>query len=194
MKKMVSKTDFKSMLKDFDFFDISREELIKKSRDVIRLSKQLINALHRDEDASKLYDEIKKAQLVLDNLVSKNNKLYYQGSYKAAVMEYVEALLYYGFITEGKVLTRNDLNVNTDYYLLGVLDLTGELMRKAVLSASKGKYAYVVTIRDTMDSLYSELSNFDFRDNELRRKFDSIKYDLKKIEDLILELKLKGKI
>ena len=74
---MVSKTDFKSMLKDFDFFDISREELIKKSRDVIRLSKQLINALHRDEDASKLYDEIKKAQLVLDNLVSKNNKLYY---------------------------------------------------------------------------------------------------------------------
>ncbi len=191
---MINKNDFKGMLKDFDDFDLLREELIKKSRDVIRLSKQLINALHRDEDASKFLDEIKKAQSILDKLVSKNNKLYYQGSYKAAVMEYVEALLYYGYINEEKVLTRKELNVNTDYYLLGVLDLTGELMRKAVLNSTKGKFSSVVKIRDAIEGIYVELSNFDFRESEFRRKFDGIKYDLKKIEDLILDLKLKGKI
>jgi hypothetical protein len=31
---------------------------------------------------------------------------------------------------------------------------------------------------------------FDFR-NELRRKFDSIKYDLKKLDDVALGIKLK---
>jgi len=109
-------------------------------------------------------------------------------------MEYVEALLYYGYINEEKVLTRKELNVNTDYYLLGVLDLTGELMRKAVLNSTKGKFSSVVKIRDAIEGIYVELSNFDFRESEFRRKFDGIKYDLKKIEDLILDLKLKGKI
>ena len=35
---------------------------------------------------------------------------------------------------------------------------------------------------------------FDFRNSELRRKFDGIKWELKKLEDLSIELKLKGKI
>ena len=52
----------------------------------------------------------------------------------------------------------------------------------------------VVEIRDVVDEIYGELLKFDFRDSDLRRKFDSVKYDLKKLEDLLLELKLKGKI
>jgi hypothetical protein len=38
------------------------------------------------------------------------------------------------------------------------------------------------------------LMMFDFRNIPVRRKFDSIKYGLNKLENLILELKLKNKI
>ena len=41
--------------------------------------------------------------------------------------------------------------------------------------------------------MYGELLKFDFRDNEVRRKFDAVKYDLRKLEDLVLDLKLKGR-
>ena len=35
---------------------------------------------------------------------------------------------------------------------------------------------------------------FDFRNIPARKKFDSIKYGLEKLENLVLELKLKNKI
>jgi len=75
-----------------------------------------------------------------------------------------------------------------------LIDLTGELGRKAVQLAGKGSFKKVVAIRDTVSEIYGVLLKFDFRDSDMRRKFDSVKYDLKKLEDLVLELKLKGKL
>ena len=66
--------------------------------------------------------------------------------------------------------------------------------RKAVQLAGKGEFKKVVGIRDAVSEIYGALLNFDFRDSDMRRKFDSVKYDLKKLEDLVLDLKLKGKI
>ena len=59
--------------------------------------------------------------------------------------------------------------------------------------AGKGEVEKVIKIKDEVDTIYGELLKFDFRDNEVRRKFDSIKYDLRKLEDLVLDLKLKGR-
>ena len=86
------------------------------------------------------------------------------------------------------------MDLETIYYILGLCDLTGELVRKAVYLAGKGKVKDVIRIKELVDTLYGELLSFDFRENEIRRKFDSMKYDLKKLEDLVLELKLKGKM
>ena len=41
--------------------------------------------------------------------------------------------------------------------------------------------------------IYGELLKFDFRDNEIRRKVDAVKYELRKLEDLVLDLKFKGR-
>lgn len=60
--------------------------------------------------------------------------------------------------------------------------------------AGKGRFDEVVAIRDLVDELYGELLAFDFRDNDIRRKFDAVKYDLRKLEDLVLDLKLKGRM
>jgi len=59
--------------------------------------------------------------------------------------------------------------------------------------AGKGKGDEVVKIKDQVDLIYGELLKFDFRDNEIRRKVDAVKYDLRKLEDLVLDLKLKGR-
>ena len=49
-------------------------------------------------------------------------------------------------------------------------------------------------IREFVTEIYEELLLFDFRNIPVRKKFDSIKYGLEKLEDLVLELKLKKKI
>lgn len=187
---MINKKEFEKLRKEVKNYDSEREKLIKKSRDVLKLSKQVIYAVHRDEiaEAGKLVKQIEKEKKVLEGISRKSKGLVFEGSYKVAIQEYVEAILYYNFVRTGKLV---DVRVPVDYFVLGLADLPGELVRKAVFLAGKGKVSAVGRIKDLVDSIYGELLKFDFRDNEIRRKVDAVKYDLRKLEDLVLDLKLK---
>jgi predicted translin family RNA/ssDNA-binding protein len=193
---MLNKNDFKDMRIEFNSFDDNRELVIKKSRDILKLSKQIIYSVHRDDlkEAGKLVSKIELEKKKVEKTVSKNSKLESIGAYRVAIGEYVEALLYYYFIKNKKIITHKFLKVTTEHYLLGLIDLTGELGRKAVHLAGKGIFKKVVSIRNAVNEIYGELLKFDFRDSDMRRRFDSVKYDLKKLEDLVLDLKLKGKL
>ena len=193
---IISKQDLKEMRDEFNNFDNYREQVIKKSRDILKLSKQIIYSVHRNNlrEAAKLIKKIKSEKKKAELTASKNSKLGSIGAYKVAIGEYVEALLYYNFIKSGKIVTHKYLNAAVEDYLFGLIDLTGELGRKAVQFAGKNKFKEVVKIRDAVSEIFGSLLKFDFRDNDMRRKFDSVKYDLKKLEDLVLDLKLKGKL
>ncbi len=183
------------MKKEIDTYDSQRELLIKKARDVIRMSKKIIYSVHREDmkSAKKAVDDIKKSVVQLNKFTKNHAKLYFEGSYKAAIQEYVEALLFYYFMDKGKILTRKELGVETNYYLLGICDLTGELGRVAVNSATKGKTKVALKMKEVVELIYGELIKFDFRNGEIRRKYDSIKHDLHKLENLCFELKMRKK-
>jgi translin len=184
--------NFQKLQEKIHTYDSERERLIKKSRDVLKLSKQVIYAVHRDEinAAAKLVKQIESEKNILDGIAQHSKKMLAEGSYKVAIQEYVEAILYYNFIKTGKLV---DLKVAPDHFVLGLADLPGELVRKAVFLAGKGQVAKVLKIKEEVDSIYGELLKFDFRSNDIRRKVDAVKYDLRKLEDLVLDLKLKGR-
>jgi len=77
---------------------------------------------------------------------------------------------------------------------MGLCDLTGELVRKAVNDVIKKNFKQAMEIKDLVDEIYGEFLKFNLRNSELRRKSDQIKWNLKKLEDVVFELKLKGKI
>ena len=183
--------NFAKIQQELQQYDTERENLIKKSRDVLKLSKQIIYAIHRDEmkEAAQLITEIEKEKKALDKIAQHSHKMETEGSYKIAIQEYVEALLYFSFVKEGKLI---ELKVSPEHFVLGLADLPGELNRRAVFLAGKGEVDKVGKIRDEIDMIYGELLKFDFRDNEIRRKVDAVKYELSKLEDLVLHLKLKG--
>ena len=193
---MVNTAEFGRLHKELEVFDDQRDTLIKKSRDIISLSKQIIYAVHRNEldTAAKLVKDIKAGVKNLVALDKKPPALYYAGSLPIAEQEFVEAVAYYSFIADGSIPTAKELGVDTENYLMGMCDLFGELMRRATNSAIKENYKEVVTIRNFLSDLYDEFMKFEFRNSELRKKFDGLKYELKKVEHLILELKLKEKI
>ena len=184
--------NFAKLRKEIQDYDEEREHLIKKSRDVLKLSKQIIYAVHRDEieAATELVKQIEVQKHELEKIATHSKKMIYEGSFKIAIQEYVEAILYYEFVKNGKF---PDLKAIPEQFILGLADLPGELTRRAVFLAGKGQTDKVVKIRDVVDSIYGELLKFDFRDNEIRRKVDAVKYELRKMEDLVLDLKLKGR-
>ncbi|HLC51976.1 MAG TPA: hypothetical protein VJI98_01900 [Candidatus Nanoarchaeia archaeon] len=182
--------NFTRLQKEIQAYDAQREELIKKSRDVLKLSKQVIYAVHRGDSAVSLVNQMEKEKRALDSIATHSAKMLSEGSYKIAIQEYVEALLYFNFVKSGKLI---DIDAQPEHLVLGLSDLPGELVRKAVFLAGKGEVDKVVAIKDTVDMIYGELLKFDFRDNEIRRKVDAVKYELRKLEDLVLDLKLKGR-
>jgi len=182
--------------KGMEKFDKVREEIIRDSRKIIRDSKTAIYAIHRDEknNASKTLVLMKEELGKLRIKVKKVPRLQFEGIFRVAVQEYVEALALFEFVYRGKVVDYNEEFVDIENYLMGLCDLSGELVRKAINSSIKEDYDMVLKIRGFLEHLYTELSNFDFRNGELRRKYDGIKYDVKKLDDVVFQLKMKDKI
>ena len=185
---MVNKI-FSRIKKELEKKDDLREKIIKNSRPIIKKSKQAIYALHRDSinEAKKDLDSAKSALKKLKQDLS-------VGAYNAAVQEFVEAYLYYYFVKENRLVSDKELKVDEENYLLGMCDLTGELARRAVFSVVNENYNEVEKIKDFVSIIHNEFLNFNLRNSELRKKSDSIKWNLKKIEEVLYDLKIREKI
>jgi len=191
---MLNQTEFDGLKKELKEYDEKREVLIKTCRDVIKLSKTIIYAIHRNElkDALKSIKDSEKVLKILNGMIETENALAYEGSYRAAVQEYVEAVLYYHWVKDNRIASKEELEVETTHYLLGLTDLTGELARRALVAATQGRTHEVQPIRDVVEEIHDTLLTFDFRSGELRKKFDQIKYDLRRLDDAAFQLSLKG--
>jgi translin len=189
---MLNKREFEKIREEFALFEEKRELMIKSSRETINLSKRIIYALHRGDitSASSLIKEIEKKKKLVES---------FQGGLdtninQTALQEYVEALCYYQFVKNKKIPTSESLKVESVSYLLGLCDLTGELVRKAVNEVIKKNFSQALAIKELVEEIYAEFLKFNLRNSELRNKSDQIKWNLKKLEDIVFELKIKGKL
>jgi len=191
---MIDEKDFKQMKKELTEFDNQREELIKKSRDILKDSKQAIYMVHRNElsKAESLLKKVEKEMAVIKKQIKGSPKLDFLGAYSVATQEYVEARCYLGFVKNKKIPTCTSLCVQVEDYLLGLCDLTGELGRRAVASVIRKDFSEVYKIRELVDQIYGLFLQLNLRNSELRKKSDAIKWNLKKIEDIIYDIKTKG--
>ncbi|KAI9905551.1 hypothetical protein PsorP6_013682 [Peronosclerospora sorghi] len=188
--------DFVDMNSEMHEYDEMREKIIKRSREILKASKQAIFALHRTDKlkAIKLLGDaenvggLNAAQWFLNvipellNLTDKNPSLR-DGALASSLEEYVEAKCYCYYLDTKCLLPRQNVpNVHTSEYLGGVIDFTGELMRFAVVKATARDVEEVQRCKSMVEAISGELIQFDFRNGPLRRKFDSVKYNLHKLE------------
>lgn len=189
---MIDKKEFESIRKEMERTESLREEIISLSREIISVSKRIIYSVHRKSmsEAAKYVREIEQKKGALDKI----NKPVDANINKVAYQEYAEAVCYYGFVKNGKVPSKSELGIDTDDYLMGLCDLSGELERKAVNSVIDKDFQMLFKIKELVDEIYGEFLKFNLRNGELRKKSDSIKWSLKKIEDVIFEAKIKGMV
>src|SRR3989344_8209885 len=182
---MLDKKEFLRIKKELDSFEEKREQVIDLARKIIKTSKLIIYGVHRGKPEDSLVAEIK-------SLVKKLPKDDYDtGMHNVALQEYVEALCFYDLIQKKNIPTADQLGVDVHTYLLGLCDLTGELVRKGVASVIKNDYKEAELLKDFVDEVYGAFLQFDLRNGELRKKSDQIKWNLTKLQDLICDLKIK---
>mgnify|MGYP000386118739 CR=1 FL=1 len=116
--------------KSFEEKDAIREEAIRISRNIIRLSKEIISYIHRDmfKNAEDRISLIEENVLELNKKARELGEIYYSGIVRDSLMEYVEAILFYNIIVKNNVILLK--NVPMTSYILGLADLTGEIRRK----------------------------------------------------------------
>ncbi|MBS3104830.1 hypothetical protein J4234_01080 [Candidatus Woesearchaeota archaeon] len=188
---MLNKSEFNKIREDMHKVDLVREEIIQTSREIITISKQIIYAAQRDdlneaESAIKsIKSKIKKLRKVNISTDTNINSVAFQ--------EYVEAISFYEFVKNGKIPTRASLGVSADDYLSGLCDLTGELVRKAIYDVIHKKFDEASKIKELVHDIYGEFLKLHLRNGELRKKSDSIKWNLKKLEEVMYDISMKGR-
>ncbi|KAF9267417.1 Translin [Marasmius fiardii PR-910] len=76
-------------------------------------------------------------------------------------------------------------------YLHGIITLVNELSRLAVNSVTLGNYEEPLKISSFVKDIFAGFSMLNLKNDTLRRRFDSLKYDLKKIEEVVYDVSLR---
>ncbi|MBI4149216.1 hypothetical protein HY491_02110 [Candidatus Woesearchaeota archaeon] len=183
---MLNTREFTAMKEELAAEDERREEIIKSSRDVLKLAKQLIYAIHRnDKNTGRLGKELQEQKRRLDALAQGND--HDEGASSAAAQEYAEAMVFLVFRSKGTLPSRKEIGVATEDYLAGIADFTGEMVRFATNSIIAGNQEQAANATALVEELYGQFLQFDFRNGLLRKKSDSIKYNLQRLEEMMYD-------
>lgn len=192
---MINKKLFDHLREKHDDFNRSRRILIKETSDILSASKQAIFAFHRDDKlgGEKLLKEAEAGLISIDKrFVCKNPSLLKEGSLKAAQEEFIEARFFSLVLNKKKLDLVSGVEINFESYFGGLCDLTGELVRKSVNLASSGKVREINRLRKTIEEIIKELIKFNLV-GQLRVKYDQAKNNLKKIEEICYDIKIRKK-
>jgi len=180
----IDKKDFASIRTELDNSEEKRDALMQESREIIKLSKYIIYAIHRDD--------LKKAESLSKKITAKTKKLdNYEnltGMKHVAQQEYVEAIALLNYAKSKKIPARKTFGVPTESYLSGIADLSGELVRMAVNFAINKNDKEVMKIKDVVEEIYGEFLQLNLRNGELRKKSDQIKWSLNKLEGMAYDI------
>lgn len=184
---MIDKKFFQKLKEDHLKATDERRQIIAVSNDALHNAKRVIFTLHRGEtgEAKKKLIEIEKFLQQLEKEFGWE-RISEEGSYRAAVEEYVEAKMFYFVMLNEKIDKIKEIKLNYGSYLAGLCDLTGELVRRAVNEAAAGNLDEVPKIKKIINEIMAELIEFDMT-GYLRTKYDQAKHNLGKIEQIDYE-------
>ncbi|XP_021292980.1 translin-associated protein X isoform X3 [Herrania umbratica] len=131
-------------------------------------------------------------------------------AYSPGVQEYVEAVTFFKFCQTGTLLNLDEINasllplsdpsleplqINLLDYLLGLADLTGELMRLAIGRISDGEVEFAERICQFVRDIYRELTlvvPFMDDSSDMKTKMETMLQSVVKIENACFSVRVRG--
>ncbi|KAF5338968.1 hypothetical protein D9611_008719 [Ephemerocybe angulata] len=86
---------------------------------------------------------------------------------------------------------KDRVTLTVEDYLQGVISVVNELSRLAVNSVTLGNFDQPIKISAFVKDLFVGFSMLNLKNDTLRRRFDSLKYDMKKIEEVVYDVSLR---
>uniref|UniRef100_A0A915CJL3 Translin n=1 Tax=Parascaris univalens TaxID=6257 RepID=A0A915CJL3_PARUN len=209
---------FQSIREEVEKDRILREELYNIVRELENSNREMLTILQKTHSSpTKPVGETAAVRKVLRDCVKPYIKqladrikpnVYYKHHeiYRYALQRLAFITMFASFLEEGELLDRPsvahelDLKVdaNTGFhldledYLFGVLNLASELTRYAVNAVTAGDYARPFQIAAFVKNVDEMFRLLNMKNDALRRRFDVLKYDVQKCEQVVFDLAIRG--
>ena len=169
----------------FNQLDEIRDTIIQTAIRVNRLSKTIIYSLIRGDidNAKKNIEEIKKKVEELKKL-AKEYPMFYNNA-AISFQEYAEAMIMWYYITEKRIPTHEELDIDEVSYIGGLMDFVGELSRKATEEMIKGNIDFALEAKKIIENIYLKMLYMEFKNFELRKKVDYVSNTLNWLNEKI---------
>lgn len=207
---------FKNHQRELDSRHDKHERLVKCSRDVTIASKRIIFLLQRFpgcenpeqilKEADEKFLEVKEFLKTIASELEGEDPFLFSRAYSPGVQEYIEALSFSHYLRHKTLISfeqvkasfefssdgGNDLDLNPFDYILGVADLTGELMRLCINSAAKGDKNTPFEVCSFLREIHDAFTSFGNVSRDLASKVRVLKTSMQKVETACYTLKVRG--
>ncbi|XP_045798746.1 translin [Trifolium pratense] len=127
----------------------------------------------------------------------------YHGDWRSETQTVVSVLTFMNWLETGKLLEHKEaeeklglngpeFNLDVEDYLVGVCFMSNELPRYVVNQVTAGDYDCPRKVLKFLTELHAAFRMLNLRNDFLRKKFDGMKYDLRKVEEVYYDVKIRG--
>ena len=169
-----------------------RDLALAESRKIIRLSKNVIHAIHVGSDYGEPMAEMEERMRSLVSNVSEDMLLH--GPAADAMMEFAEAEILSEVVNGKAVRKPSDMGITPQAWIMGLADTIGELRRVIVGCLMNGDADRAKTLFGAMEDISEELLMMDVPDAviPLRRKQDIARGIMDKTRSDMLNASARG--
>lgn len=213
---------FEAFRDELDEHHDRRERIIKASRDITALSKKIIFSLQRvrqlqtpipppiAKEIKPRYDSIKELFISVAPDLQGLDAWRYHGYISSGCQEFVEAISFQHYLETQKLMTHSEaqdyipggVELTANDYLLGLFDLTGELMRFGITSmatsgamprgAGKDEFDNADLLAD-LRLLKSSLESLEIENTASnKQKVEVMRQSVKKVENAAYSMIVRG--
>ncbi|MGC9190309.1 MAG: hypothetical protein ACP5FR_00120 [Candidatus Micrarchaeia archaeon] len=159
------------------------------SRSIIRESGRIITMLHNGmlEQSKPMIKELSKKVAKLSS-IDKGFEFHSLQAYQ----EYAEAMIMYGIKERGSIIGMKDLEVPSEAYLFGLMDVVGELKREVLEALRSGNISKAESYFDMMKNIYDSTRHLRFAEAVMpgfRKKQDTARIQIENSGSEILMFK-----
>ena len=163
-----------------DIKDAVREEALRQSRELVRLSATTVRSIHRHEfeNAQQGLQEAAQRAAEIIALRESHPDIYYAGYAQDALKEYAEASLLLALVQGQPLPSFTDLNIEVPAYLNALCEAASECRRHILDLLRNGDTDRAEQLLADMDDIYYLLVTFDYPDaltGGLRRSVDTLR-------------------
>jgi len=168
-----------------------KDSLHKPCREMRSKVEACLRKVHAGTEVDVMVACSRELDALLELLKDCPEGLRLMGSVSGCIEAFVAADCLEGFLQTGTLQMKDRYpKLTTNEYLQGILRFADELEDYAIGRAMWLDTKSVKICRDMINEMFEMFLKFNFRNGTLRRKYDSLKYRVRKLENILYELSI----